>query len=434
MEPDVRLRREREALRYARVARGWSLDDAADRLVEAAVKRGWSDPQPDSHAVGRWERGERSPRPRSVQLLCDVYQRTPDELGLGLEPQEDDVKRREFLRATLLGGGMVAATGWDGAAALLNGAFGSPSPMEVQNLATVTAQLGSWYWRMSPDTLRPLVAGHLSNLLGRVPRVDGRVGQELRVLAAQTGLVAGQIAYRQDDYGTSRRHLDHAEQLAREAGDGATVACILTAGRQLISSTAAGGGGGRAAIEAIALLNAADKAAGPAAPTIPRVWLLCSRAEEAGSLGHETEALGDLDAATTAFAMVGKPSLGFFDHWDEARLDGWRASTLLQLGRSAEAAETLQRVVSATPPDLPGPRAAVVADLGAARAAAGEPESAAQLLLEALNTARQGGADDGIARVRRIRRNQLGPYGDVGAVKDLDAILEANRELPGQAG
>jgi hypothetical protein len=245
------------------------------------------------------------------------------------------------------------------------------------------------------------------------------------VLAAQTGLVAGQIAYRQDDRWTARHLLDNAERVAREIDDGPALACIWTADRQLVSSAAAGGGGGRGGAQAITLLNMAEKAAGPGAPPLVRVWLLCSRAEEAASLGLEVPALRDLERATAAFATVSRPELGFFDHWDEARLDGWRATVLLRLSRPREASEILEQVVSATPSHLPGPRAAVVADLGAALASAGEPERAALLLKEALQTARQGGAGDGVARVARVRSNQLASYSRLPALKDLDAALEA---------
>jgi tetratricopeptide (TPR) repeat protein len=249
---------------------------------------------------------------------------------------------------------------------------------------------------------------------------------ELRRLAAQAGLVAGLVAYRQEDYGTARSLFENAEQLARDVGDGPTIASVWTARRALITSTARGGTGGRAAVQAIALLDAADAAAGRGAPALVRVWLLCSRAEEAATLGREAAALRDLDAAVTAFANGGPDTaVGFFDHWDEARIAGWRASALLQLGRPEQAAVILREVVQATPRTLPGPRAAVVADLGAAHAAAGEPEPAARLLLEALTTAREGRIEDGVARVVRIRQG-LERYADLQAVKELDAALEAN--------
>jgi hypothetical protein len=79
------------------------------------------------------------------------------------------------------------------------------------------------------------------------------------------------------------------------------------------------------------------------------------------------------------------------------------------------------------PRELPGPRTAVVADLGAAYAAPGHPEPAAGLLLEALHTAREP----------RLRTASLGwfesattnweRYAHLREVKGLDAALEANR-------
>jgi ATP/maltotriose-dependent transcriptional regulator MalT len=110
--------------------------------------------------------------------------------------------------------------------------------------------------------------------------------------------------------------------------------------------------------------------------------------------------------------------------YGEFLLSALRATVLLRLGRLGEASEILEHVVSATPPQAAGPRAAVVADLGAALAAAGEPERAALLLSEALQTARQGGAEDGVARVARVRSNQLASYSGLPTVKDLDVALE----------
>ncbi|HEU5384010.1 MAG TPA: helix-turn-helix transcriptional regulator, partial [Ktedonobacteraceae bacterium] len=63
-------RKPNEALRLAREERGWTQSDAATAL-------GFS-----LEAVQSWERGRRTPRPSQQAKLCEVYQRSPEELGL----------------------------------------------------------------------------------------------------------------------------------------------------------------------------------------------------------------------------------------------------------------------------------------------------------------------------------------------------------------
>lgn len=408
-----------ELLASARRERGWSQDDLAERMHAAAEELGERGVRVSGPDVGRWEQGRRWPGPLYVRLLCKVFDATAGELGL--------VKRREFLKLGALAGLATANGGFEAASFLLDRGLRSPTPVEIENLRQVTAELGSWYWRLSPSTLAPLISGHQSNLLGQLPRSGGRGDRDLRLLAAQTGMLAGMVAYRQHDYGMARRHLDGAEQLAREAEDGPVLASVWTARRAIITAAPGGGPRGAAARQAVTLLDAADSVAGRGAHPVLRVWLLCCRAEDAAALGREADAFRDLDEATTELASVAGPELGFFDHWDEARVDGWRASVLLHLRRPKDAAEVLEGVVAATPYDLPGPRTAVVADLGAAHAARGEPDHAVQLLVEALQTARQARIDDGIARVIRIRDNYLERYAEMQSVQELDGALEAVR-------
>ena len=59
-----------EQLKYERERRGWSQADIAE-------KTGC-----DTKTVGRWERGERLPRPYHRQVLCDLFGKNAEELGL----------------------------------------------------------------------------------------------------------------------------------------------------------------------------------------------------------------------------------------------------------------------------------------------------------------------------------------------------------------
>lgn len=67
-------------LRKAREARGWSHRDVADRMN-----------LPDSHTVGRWERGDNMPGPHYRQELCRIFGKSLAELGLlKVHSDEDD--------------------------------------------------------------------------------------------------------------------------------------------------------------------------------------------------------------------------------------------------------------------------------------------------------------------------------------------------------
>ncbi|HKV57001.1 MAG TPA: NB-ARC domain-containing protein, partial [Ktedonobacteraceae bacterium] len=59
-----------EQLKYERERRGWSQADIAE-------KTGC-----DTKTVGRWERGERLPRPYHRQMLCELFGKNAEELGL----------------------------------------------------------------------------------------------------------------------------------------------------------------------------------------------------------------------------------------------------------------------------------------------------------------------------------------------------------------
>jgi sugar/nucleoside kinase (ribokinase family) len=70
-----RLRRERRR-------RGWSQDDLANGLSQAAAELGEPEPDVDRGTISRWERGVRRPQPRYVRLLCHRFGLSADQLGL----------------------------------------------------------------------------------------------------------------------------------------------------------------------------------------------------------------------------------------------------------------------------------------------------------------------------------------------------------------
>lgn len=74
----------RPHLKYERERRGWTLEYVAARIN-----------CPDSHMIGRWERGATSPSPRYRQALCELFGK--DAVELGLIPKEPEEKDEQIL-------------------------------------------------------------------------------------------------------------------------------------------------------------------------------------------------------------------------------------------------------------------------------------------------------------------------------------------------
>src|SRR5437667_3935632 len=70
--PNHRLRQEREQ-------RGWTYKNVADKIE-----------LPDSHNVGRWERGVSFPTPRYRRELSRIFGKSLEELGLLNRPSDQD--------------------------------------------------------------------------------------------------------------------------------------------------------------------------------------------------------------------------------------------------------------------------------------------------------------------------------------------------------
>jgi transcriptional regulator with XRE-family HTH domain len=65
-------------LRYERERRGWSQQDVADKVGTTPLN------------VSRWERGINQPGPHFRQQLCQLFEKSLQELGLVAEQTEGD--------------------------------------------------------------------------------------------------------------------------------------------------------------------------------------------------------------------------------------------------------------------------------------------------------------------------------------------------------
>jgi 8-oxo-dGTP pyrophosphatase MutT (NUDIX family) len=92
-----------EPLRFERLRRGWSCDRVAVELCGVAHARGEATPGVNGHMVNRWERGARRPSPHYVRLLCLLYEKPADELGLVVWTSDDRMlaPKAEALRVAI---------------------------------------------------------------------------------------------------------------------------------------------------------------------------------------------------------------------------------------------------------------------------------------------------------------------------------------------
>lgn len=356
--------------------------------------------------VGRWERGEWHPQPLHERRLRELgFQRLAGE-------DEEEMKRRQFL------GGVAASVG------LMMAGQDPFEPPSLRDLAEITRQYGSWFWRLSPAAIRPLLQEHQRKLLDALSRRSSSEQREIGSLAAQTTVMYGLTGIRQADPAVSEERFLAAARLAQLAGDrnAEVMAMIgqrsLTLGASPVEPRAHDGG--------YRLLEQAQRLTSPQSPAILRTWLDVCLAEDAGALGWELPAMRHLEDAERDFAQVQRDELvGYYDHWDVARLQGWRASTLLALGKPEQAAPILQLVTQETPAELFGPRSAVVADHADAYGRSGEVEQACSILGEAWSTAARGGDREMMTRTRRVR-DRLAASSDSAALGQLAELMAAS--------
>lgn len=326
-----------------------------------------------------------------------------------------DLTRRSMLQALAAGGAALLVDLPDVAHGVSNASWA----LDEQEF--ITAQHGSAFWRISAASFLEYVADHHKRLQRRLESAHGAAARRLMVMLSQSAVFASLAAQRRRDYGIAAEHAKLAHRLAVAAGDAHSEAMVLAARRPLVSTT--GEGGREQARESLALSEAALERAGGQADPLLLTWLHCSRSQDAAALGNEPEALRSVEEAERFLAAATKPCTGFFDHWDLNRIQGWRASSLLFLDRPGEAVRTLEAVARSTPHELPAPRAAVLADLGEARAIAGEPEGAIEDLLSALSTARAASLETTVQRIRRARSQHLPDRKTLPAVGELDEAL-----------
>lgn len=341
----------------------------------------------------------------------------PEWVRLGVEDDEDVVRRR-FLELLLVLGGM----GW---------AERSSITARLADEAVTGSRLVEQLDRLALDLAAAWDDGQPARLLARVRGLSAVVSElaeraepaqraGLQHLAARVAALAGLLSRFVDDDHAAVNHLIAAETWAYEARDDGVLALAMIWRSDVFSAVQAGRGGPSEPFVREQLERAVRLAWG--APPAVRALALLRQAEEHAVIGATTAAMRFLDMADSVWASaLERRDEGLYGiGWSETIHSAFRANVHVLIGRPAAAVPLLGPVIVNS---WGSNRIAAVTDYASALARMGEADEAAELLLDALDAARDAGAADRVRRVAGVRQRDLGGHSDVAAVRRLDEAL-----------
>lgn len=435
-------------LRDYRLARGWTLDDVARRLVALGQETDEDRLGATAKIVGRWERGEHRPGPPYPKLLCVLFQATAEELGIlgrphnaGLEDHKaqlcgrlEDVDRRDVLRLLSLALGAPVLLRGEADADRLAHALGRPSRADHEAAAIVEAAIANA--RRLDDvsgsrvSVRPALAQRdvIRDLLrGRPPEP---VAQRLIVAGAEVAQLLGFLARSMNDHATSRRYLGEALELAQEAGDEALGAYVLGHLSMAVRHHDPAGpfAPSRDGLhEGLAFIQAAASRSETKGSAATRSWVASAEAEVLSQLGNPVAAERALDRARVAFDQFhAEEEPPWMYYYDQGFMEGNCGLVYLALDRPEHARRSTELALDGLDPAMVRDRAVLLAALAETHVAAREAEEACRLASEAVTLATHTQCNGAVLRVRQLR-GQLEPWAPEPMVRELDDQLASTR-------
>ncbi len=380
----------------------------------------------DEKTIERWEVHGQEPQPVAMRALAVVLGRPVEELTAlarqrkaQIHQEEYDTERRAFVGTLLAASfGMVDPE-------LLAAAIGAPRTTDrrlLNDLDQLTSEYGRLYWHMKPAALWPTLYSHAAVTRHIHDAAPTALQHQAGRIASQSAALLGMLGHRLHRRLDSVMYLNLAIELAAEAQDGPLRAHALIALRAVYSPVT-GAGPAADAGKALQLTTEAARVAGDGTSPLLRTWLHACRAEDHAMLGDAGEANRAMGAAEAALARATPGAAGFFEHWDSARLAGFRGNCAVLLGRPDDAIPVLEAVARDTSPALVAPYTAVLTDLAAAHAQRGDVDRACGILGDVLTTASKAGMPERAGRVRRARDAHLAGWLDARAVRQLDEHL-----------
>jgi transcriptional regulator with XRE-family HTH domain len=301
-------------LRAHRLNRGWSLEDLAAEIVRLGEAVGEPSLGLIGPTVGRWERGERRPRPPYPKLLCLLFQASASDLGIaGSAPTPscaklDDVERRTMLR--LLAGALASpvlvqakaetAQLAESKADRLAHALRKPSRADEAVVSTIETAIAAARRLDDVSGSRVAVRAALAQQEVIKTLLDGGTSEGLRarltMAAAELSQLLGWLAFDMNDHRTSRSYLDEALRLAHEAG-AESLGAYMLGHRSVIEVRENRPHEGLVFAEA-----AKGRVEGKGSPAT-QSWLAIAEARAMAELRDRTGAERALDRARTSFAQ-----------------------------------------------------------------------------------------------------------------------------------
>lgn len=429
-------------LKRLRLARGLSLASTARALIDTAARLG----QPldagvasVQRSVARWEASTAPilPSERYQLLLAHLYARDihgHTSLGtgsdfaelfealahLGESRQRLDELRTLLVRTTTNVGGSLLALLGPTTQRALSAAIADPAQLDEEVLAAiraavddVNAHVGSVPFVRLQLLLAPLIES-CRRLLGA--NVPDALLADLQALAAQAYTLAGRAAFETRDDAVSQALYAEATAAAGLSGSPWRRA-VVHMSHALVTLYSTPGLGA-----AQALVDAAVRDAGPGRSVTVRARAHALQAEIAARAGKEKHAKKALALAWYDIDgdHAGDPATHSFS---PAHLRGFEGITALYIGDPTQAHDYFARSAAALEaPRERVQRAIVSTDQALARIRLNEPQAAAELLHDCIDTAITTGGRVASIRLRRARTDLI-PWRQEGWFADLDDHL-----------
>src|SRR5437879_4731155 len=345
------LPRPNELLRMQRRLRGWSHGDVVMGLQRLAA--GWGEPEPgvDAAMVSGWERGVSRPVPRSVGLLCALFELPAEELGLVLDREarplvpargamDDEWSRRQFvermadLLRTWAEPTSIVKPGsepWERLQRALTQRT-RVDPETVGQLERTTVALENLEpTEVGSRALVGPVTGHLeqiSVLLRGSLRPDLR--SRLCSIAGETAGIAGWLHWNLGDTRRAAAYFQSALKAAKEAGDRALGIALVG------SSACQSPGTDEPQSRIVQLQGTTDFGLAVATPS-NRLWMTAKEADADRRLGQDDQRRRALDRAAGLLGQVeaeGDERRPRYMALNAGWLAGEQGASLAELGRT----------------------------------------------------------------------------------------------------
>ena len=364
------------ALADAFAATGWKKARLIYELRKAARARGTvvtaSDESLD-RMVREWHAGRRPLVGEYLDLFCDVYKRSPAELGCLPDDEPAEAEQDEALALTRE---LFAATSADKELVQLFEA-------QTENLRQMDRRLGA-------QALLPQSQAHIDQMENLLRHgVSSGTRQPIAGALTEAAALGGWQALDLGQYREAWRLHEIAKGAAREA-ENPTLLAHVTAQQAYVLLDL------DQSSHALELMQSAHAAAGQRLPALMRTWLYAAEAEAHAAVGNATACRKALDAADALLPNdPSDPDLPFL-FLAGPHLARWRGNCLARLGLD-EAIDDLTRALGTMEPGFNRAEAGLRCDLATALTMRGELDAARQQAEQA----KQLAALTGSARQRR---------------------------------